>query len=401
MKNIKFLFIAIIATLSFISCEKESVNDKVTDYGYHAHILAPNTENKFVGDTLPVKITFESHKGQAVKDISVKIYNKESNENIYQKSQSVNEKSGIYTFEDTFMLTHSNGVMDHSNWIIEASVWADDLTGSKVTEKVAFHVHPKGHGGHHGMGNVTVVFDTKVGDKTISIVEAGNKDYVFTEGNQEFNISKYGYYVSKIQLMGEQHYHDSIMVNRDTSMGYYHVNSYTEGSDVINLKHVGTGKYNKIKFTIGVSEEGVEEGALGGILDQANGAWFWNWNSGFIGFAVEGNASNSGQDYKDFGNGNEVLAGTYAVHVGGWKDIEPVEGQDPKFVNNVKEIVLDLGTDIMVMKDGSPMIHINADLSTFLKDIDFSTTYSVHSPAKGKPFAEKLPNVFTVDHVHQ
>ncbi len=255
-------------------------------------------------------------------------------------------------------------------------------------------------------GVLSVFFDNKLGDQSISIKDYGDKtfDYMDTDG-QEYNISLFAYYISAIELEGPdgiKHLDPlNVSANADEVTGYYHVISTTPNSNVINLKDIEAGTYDKIRFTVGVDESGVQEGAAGGVLDPANGAWFWNWNAGYIGFGVEGNASNSGQEYVDWGNGNETLEGTYAIHVGGWKDVEPEPGEDPKFVNNIKIIELDFDSNIRIEDGLNPEAHINVNFEELLKGIDFSTTYAIHRPDLGKPFAEKLVNVFELDHVHQ
>ena len=255
-------------------------------------------------------------------------------------------------------------------------------------------------------GTLSIFFDNKLGDNTLSIKDAGDQTFDYIDSNeQEFNISLFAYYISAIELEGPdgvKHIDPlNATANADDVSGYYHVNSTVPNSNVITLNEIKAGSYNKIRFTIGVDESGVQEGAAGGVLDPAQGAWFWNWNAGYIGFGVEGNASNSGQEYVDWGNGFETLEGTYAVHVGGWKDVEPEAGEDPTFVNNIKVIELDFDSTIMIEEGLTPSAHINVNFHELLDGSDFSTTYAVHRPDLGKPFAEKLVEVFELDHIHQ
>lgn len=255
-------------------------------------------------------------------------------------------------------------------------------------------------------GTFSILFDNKLGDNSISLKDAGDKSYNFTDADgQELNVSLYAYYISAIELEGPdgvKHIDPlNVSANADEVTGYYHVISTKSNSNLINLSNIEAGTYNKIRFTIGVDEAGVSEGAAGGVLDPAKGAWFWNWNAGYIGFGVEGNAANSGQEYVDWGNGHETLEGTYAVHVGGWKDVDPEPGEDAKFVNNVKTIELDFGSNVKVEKGLSPNAHINVQFDELLNGVDFSTTYAIHRPDLGKPFANKFEKVFKLDHVHQ
>lgn len=253
-------------------------------------------------------------------------------------------------------------------------------------------------------GTISLLFDNKLGGKNFTVKDAGDRSFDYKDANgQEYNISKYAYYISAIELLGPDNakYADPLKVSAGEVTGYYHVTSLKPNSGAINLTNVTAGTYNKVRFTVGVAESGVQEGAAGGVLDPAKGAWFWNWNAGYIGFGVEGNASNSGQPYKDWGNNFITKEGTFAVHVGGWKDIEPQPGKDAKFVNNVKVIELDLDSNLKIEKGLSPDAHINVNFDQLLKGIDFSTTYAIHKPSLGKPFANKLVNVFELDHTHQ
>lgn len=254
-------------------------------------------------------------------------------------------------------------------------------------------------------GNIAVLFDNKVDGNNLKMQDAGSKTYDFTDANgQAFNISSFGYYISEVELSGSDITHaDPLNVSADASevRGYYHVKEDEASSRVINLTGIAPGTYDKIKFTIGINESGVQQGAAGGVLDPANGAWFWNWNAGYIGLAIEGSAANSGQEYVDWGNGFETLEGTFAVHVGGWKDVEPAPGEDPKFVNNIRVVELDFDSPLMIEEGLSPEAHLNVDLMKILDGIDFSTTFAVHRPDLGRPFADKINEAFTLDHVHQ
>ncbi|UII32763.1 hypothetical protein LVD17_02815 [Fulvivirga ulvae] len=254
-------------------------------------------------------------------------------------------------------------------------------------------------------GTFQLEFDHRVGDKQMQLSEAGSADYVFSTGSGEaFNLTLFGYYVGKIKLEGPngELYEDEISITAAEVKGYYHVLQNEASSKYITLENVPAGTYNKVTFIIGVEEDGVEEGAAGGVLDPAEGAWFWNWNAGYIGFAIEGAAENSAQE-KVEGDGWVIHEKSFSLHVGGWKDVEPVTGESQKFVNNVKTVTLDFDSEIRVAENLEPNAHIIVDLLKVLDgaDIDFSTTYSVHSPKAGQPLANVIPDVFILDHTHQ
>lgn len=256
-------------------------------------------------------------------------------------------------------------------------------------------------------GTFVVEFDNMVGSKQMSLSEAGSNDFPFTTGEgQPFNLTLFGYYVSKIKLEGPngELYEDEMKVSANAAevKGYYRVLESDAASQYITLRNVPTGKYDKITFTVGVGEDGVQEGAAGGILDPAAGAWFWNWNAGYIGMTMEGVSPDSPQEEVQ-GDGWVIYPHSFAVHIGGWKDIAPTEGETQKFYNNVKTITLAFDSPVTVSDQLEPEAHIIMDVLKLLDGagLDFSSTYAVHSPAGGKVFADQLDKAFILDHIHQ
>ena len=254
-------------------------------------------------------------------------------------------------------------------------------------------------------GSVEIKWDNIVGSMDMNLVQKEDLNYAYsTADDQEFNITAFGYYINRIVLEGPnaERYEDEVSISAAESKGVYHVVEGDFASTNTILSNVPAGKYNKITFTVGIPEEGVQEGAAGGVLDPAGGAWFWNWNAGYIGFLVEGHASTSSQAYNEI-DGFVVPEKSFAIHIGGWRDIEPIEGEPQKFVNNVKTITLNFDSDITVADNQQPSVHllVNAKALFDESQIDFSTTYAVHAPANGKPFADVLQDVFSYSHVHQ
>ncbi len=256
-------------------------------------------------------------------------------------------------------------------------------------------------------GQFEIKWDNIVGitDMTLAASNAETTYPFETASGEKFNISLFGYYITNIKLEGPngEIYEDEVAISASGAKGVYHVQENDVPSQLTTLSNVPTGKYNKLTFTVGIPEEGVQESAAGGVLDPANGAWFWNWNSGYIGFAVEGNAENSAQQEQDFGNGSIVPAKAYALHVGGWRDIAPQPGENQVFVNNVRTITLDFDGPVNVAANLLPSAHVLIDAKELFDSaaINFSTTYSIHAPAAGKAFADQLSKVFKFGHTHQ
>ncbi|UZO80359.1 hypothetical protein NBT05_15555 [Aquimarina sp. ERC-38] len=256
------------------------------------------------------------------------------------------------------------------------------------------------------VGTIELKWDNVVGSLDMNLLALTDKTYAYkTANDQDFNINQFGYYITNIKLEGPDGtvYEDKVEVSADKTTGVYHILESNPYSTILNLTNVPAGTYNKITFTVGIPEEIVNEGAIGGVLDPANGAWFWNWNAGYIAFAIEGYASTSTQSLVE--KDGEVITpeGFYRVHIGGWKNQEPVAGEAPKFVNNVKTISIDMNSDATVASDLSPSIHMIANAKALLdeSEMDFATTFAVHTPGKGKAFADILEKVFTFSHVHQ
>lgn len=257
-------------------------------------------------------------------------------------------------------------------------------------------------------GSFAIKFSNMVGSQPMSLEARGSGNYMYsTADGQNFNFSLFGYYVNHVILEGPngEYFADEMNVsaNADEVKGYYHVLQSDLASTRLNLENVPVGTYDKVTFTIGIPEDGVQQGAAGGVLDPANGAWFWNWNAGYIGFAMEGGAEDSPQEFVDWGGSVTTPANSYALHVGGWKDLPADSTGIQRFVNNIKTITLNFGTTVQVEENLAPEAHVVVDALKLLNDsaLDFSTTYAVHAPSLGAPYADALTSVFILDHVHQ
>ena len=144
MKNVLLIPLCL-SLLVFTACKKEEDEPMTTDYQYHAHIMQPNTDDKHVDDSIHIHVEFESHSGETVHHVQVRIYNKADNTEIYNKPSDahVHATEGEYAFHDDFVLSEANGVSAHSDWILEASVWGHENREGETMEKIEFHVHPK------------------------------------------------------------------------------------------------------------------------------------------------------------------------------------------------------------------------------------------------------------------
>ncbi|WKN41903.1 MbnP family protein [Tunicatimonas pelagia] len=240
-------------------------------------------------------------------------------------------------------------------------------------------------------GALAIKFDNYVGTQPMQIDPEGSTDYRYTTGaGQEFNLSTFRYYISNIKLEGLDGatFEDEMNAgaSADEVRGYYEVSESDPDTHVLALENVPAGDYNQVTFMVGVPEEGVQDGAAGGVLDQTRGT-FWTWNSGYIHLTIEGSASAVPEE------GN-----AFALHIGGWKEVE--EGDN--FVDNTRTVTLNFGDVATVREDRKPEVHIFFDMLEILNGaaVDFTQTHQVHSPVKAIPMADEIPGAFTVDHVH-
>lgn len=145
MKTYKLILIHFIILSLIISCSKDTkeIIDTTIDYSYHAHIHSPNTDKKVLGDTLDLEVDFESHSGQPIHHINVKLIDKINNDILYEKPTNahVNATSGSYTFTDKLVLSSANGFSTGMDVIMQAKVWGENDGEGEELETVEFHVN--------------------------------------------------------------------------------------------------------------------------------------------------------------------------------------------------------------------------------------------------------------------
>jgi len=149
----KVIFSSLIFGALFLmfSCNKEDdtpapdPEPEPIEYEYHAHVHSPSTDDKNVGDNMHLHVEFESHAGETVHHVNVRIYNKADNTEIYNKPDvaHIETTESVFEWHDDFVLSNDNGVNAHTDWILEAKVWGEADGEGEVIETVEFHVHPE------------------------------------------------------------------------------------------------------------------------------------------------------------------------------------------------------------------------------------------------------------------
>ncbi len=118
------IFIFLSTLFIFTQCS----DDHSLTYDYHAHIEQPIVKSYSLGDSLPIQILFESHTGETVHHINVRIYNKATGVEVYSKpdDEHVDDSSGEHEFKDTLILNAANGFSANSSWVLVAKVWGHE-----------------------------------------------------------------------------------------------------------------------------------------------------------------------------------------------------------------------------------------------------------------------------------
>lgn len=239
-------------------------------------------------------------------------------------------------------------------------------------------------------GRFDLKFDQIVGRRSTGILsEPLSTEYPFTnELEQTFNLTTFRYILSEIVFEGPNgEYHaDELLVSRDETKGYYLIDETDFDSQRLRIEHIPKGTYNKVSFTLGVEESGVEQGT--GIFLSG---MFWTWNTGYIALKIEGQSPESpGEAFGD--NIEESNPNGFAYHIGGWNN-----------PNNNRRFTLEF-EPLLVEPIYLPEAHIVVDAKRIfagVNPVDFSDKNSVHTPSEGSMIADNLVDLFEIAHVHQ
>ena len=134
MKNLLcisfFLFTASLVT----NCKKDNSIHRI-------HIHQPTSDDKYLGEVLPIEVEFETLTGP-VEHINIKIMNAARTITVYDKPFDPHTpgSESIYIFEDHFSLSSANG-MTSGDWVLEAKVYRDEDGKDEVIKSVEFHVN--------------------------------------------------------------------------------------------------------------------------------------------------------------------------------------------------------------------------------------------------------------------
>jgi hypothetical protein len=218
-------------------------------------------------------------------------------------------------------------------------------------------------------GKIKLRFTNNVNGQPLLLNE---KNYVNANGDT-FTVSMYKYYVSNISFLSA----GKIPFAENES--YHLINEAKRATKEFSINDIPTGKYNAIKFMIGVDSLHNIMGAQDGALDPIN-AMFWDWNTGYIMAKIEGNSPMADQTNIEF-------------HIGGFSG--PLSA--------VRWVTLIFPQPIELKEGSSPIINIASDLAQWFKSpttIKFSKTPVITTEGKeAVMIADNYADMFTIDSI--
>lgn len=243
------------------------------------------------------------------------------------------------------------------------------------TKKTDIHIDDK------KVGQVKIKFDHIVGAKKL-ILNDGNYPNWSTE---TFNISLLKYFVSNITFTKTNG--EVFTIPKEES--FFLIDASTPSS-LHNTMQIPEGEYKTLTFNLGVDSltNTLPIEKRKGVLDPSTNGMYWDWNSGYIHFKIEGNSPQSPNAAKSF-----------KYHIGLFG------GYDTPTVNNNRLITIDLTQSGIskVQENLSSDIHLMVDIGKIFdgpNTISIKTTPVVMHAGPHTKIADNYATMFTHDHTH-
>lgn len=174
-------------------------------------------------------------------------------------------------------------------------------------------------------GTLQLTFDNVVGNQDLQLATGS---YTNSSG-EPFGVSLLNYFVSNIRLQRSDG--STYTVPQDSS--YFLVRESDPASQTITLHGVPTGAYTGVTYLVGVDSlrSTMDVSRRKGVLEPGgghNGGMYWDWNSGYIFFKLEGSSPAVAPD--------PTGESRFLYHVGLFG------GYDSKTINNLRTVSLPL-----------------------------------------------------------
>ena len=227
-------------------------------------------------------------------------------------------------------------------------------------------------------GSMQLRFDNVVGNKDLELT----KGMYTNAAGEQFTVTKLAYFVSNIRLQRTDG--STYVVPQDSS--YFLVEEANLPSQTITINNVPAGDYTGVSYLLGVDSlrNTMNISRRTGVLEPGGGhnsGMYWDWNSGYIFFKLEGTSPQitpdpAGEQYFQF-------------HVGLFG------GYDTKTINNLRTVTVPFGTGgIRVNAGQTGLVTILADV---LKVFDGATRVRVAATPSVmvSPYSASLASNYT------
>lgn len=228
-----------------------------------------------------------------------------------------------------------------------------------------------------GTGSIEIEYDNSFGGNDLILTSQSNT----TSNSEVLKVSMAKYIVSNVVLTKE----DGTEVTYPKSESYFIIDESTTGAQSITLNNIPAGDYTKIKFGIGVDKAQFDLGASGQgdfLTTASTAGMMWSWAAGYKFLAFEGTYTSP----------TVTTAASYKIHNG-------QSGTD----YNYAEVTLALPTNAQVRTTITPAVHLKVDLGKIIdgtNKIKLSDGATIMGGAKLVLVTQNIPEMFTVDHVH-
>jgi len=195
-------------------------------------------------------------------------------------------------------------------------------------------------------GSLVIGFDNVAGNQDLQL----NTGVYRNAAGEQFSVSLLNYFVSNIRLQRANG--TDYIVPQDSS--YFLIREADPASQRITLRDVPTGNYVSMTYVLGVDSlrSTLDISRRTGVLAPAggmNGGMYWDWNSGYIFFKLEGTSPQAPLD--------PTGARRFQYHVGLFG------GYDTRTLNNLRTITVPFGaTQPLVQEGQTTQIGIKADV---------------------------------------
>lgn len=179
--------------------------------------------------------------------------------------------------------------------------------------------------------------------------------------DSDIDLTKLMFYVSGFELLNDQ---GSVVYKEQDS---YHLIDI-EDSLSMDLVMINIPKdYTHLKFSLGIDSLTNVGGAMGGDLDPIHGM-YWTWQSGYIGFKMEGISPDC-----------PTRKNRFNFHLGGYQGPYAAFGSRILSINKEKTIVIEL------------------DLNSVIREIDLEEQHTIMSPSQASAeMAQQVTQAFNI-----